>query len=315
MKDFSLSIAHISDIHFGIGWEPLFGILGSTRFNRSVGQALKRDLIKQKPDVLIVSGDLTTTALDRQFKKSFLFINKLHNELKLKPNRVFVTPGNHDDSYRAFGAIPKPYLADRLRNFKFYFRKALNIPIKYIGPNGSDMYYPIPVNKPNILIFCLSSIYTMNLARGKITKDSMDWFTKIIDDYNDKKSYPLIITVIHHHPESIEDVTEDAASVLKNAGYFKGCLQNRQEVLVLHGHKHAYWIKGISHLKRGSLSPIHVVSAGTSTGRPLPAEKTNQYNLIKLTRTINKFWSVKVESRKYENNEFGQGPSDNFSIH
>ncbi len=69
-------IAHLSDLHFG-------------RTDARVVQALREDLDRQRPDLVIVSGDLTQRAKAGEFAEARAFLAHL-------PCPSLVVPGNHD---------------------------------------------------------------------------------------------------------------------------------------------------------------------------------------------------------------------------
>ncbi len=70
------TIAHLSDIHFDL-------------VDPAVIEALVRDLNGRKPDLLVVSGDLTQRARVGQFRRAMAFLDRL-------PKPRIVLAGNHD---------------------------------------------------------------------------------------------------------------------------------------------------------------------------------------------------------------------------
>ncbi len=83
-------LAHISDLHFG-------------RTDKAVVEALLSDLAAQRPDVVVVSGDLTQRARSHQFAEARAFLDCL-------PAPALVVPGNHDLApfYNPLGRILAP---------------------------------------------------------------------------------------------------------------------------------------------------------------------------------------------------------------
>ncbi|GAA4249116.1 metallophosphoesterase family protein [Dactylosporangium darangshiense] len=69
-------IAHLSDLHFG-AHDP------------AAVQSLAGDVIAARPDLVIVTGDLTMRARERQFAQARAFLDRL-------PGPRLVIPGNHD---------------------------------------------------------------------------------------------------------------------------------------------------------------------------------------------------------------------------
>ena len=70
------TIAHISDLHFG-------------RIDPAVVEGLVEDLSHRKPSVLVVSGDFTQRARERQYADAAAYLKRL-------PTPQLVVPGNHD---------------------------------------------------------------------------------------------------------------------------------------------------------------------------------------------------------------------------
>jgi 3',5'-cyclic AMP phosphodiesterase CpdA len=72
----TVSIAHISDLHFG-------------REDPPVAEALVGELAQRAPLLVAVSGDLTQRARSGEFRAARAFLDRL-------PGAVLVVPGNHD---------------------------------------------------------------------------------------------------------------------------------------------------------------------------------------------------------------------------
>ena len=84
------TIAHLSDLHFG-------------RVDPSLLEPLGRRLLECRPDVVVVSGDLTQRAKSAEFRDARRFLDTL-------PGRVLVVPGNHDvPFYNLFQRFFQPH--------------------------------------------------------------------------------------------------------------------------------------------------------------------------------------------------------------
>jgi predicted MPP superfamily phosphohydrolase len=70
------TIVHLSDLYFG-------------RLDSDILPALILDILAAKPDVIVVSGDLTQRARRHEFRQARNFLNAL-------PFPKIVVPGNHD---------------------------------------------------------------------------------------------------------------------------------------------------------------------------------------------------------------------------
>lgn len=69
-------IAHLSDLHFGA-------------VDPAVVEALAAELEANRPDLVLISGDLTMRARRREFREARRFVERL-------PGTVLIVPGNHD---------------------------------------------------------------------------------------------------------------------------------------------------------------------------------------------------------------------------
>jgi len=98
------TIAHISDLHFG-------------RLDPPVAEGLVGDLTRQKPDLLVVSGDFTQRAREGQFRQAADYLKRL-------PTPQLVIPGNHDvplfDVFRRF-FVPSGYTWANVTTIYNYF--------------------------------------------------------------------------------------------------------------------------------------------------------------------------------------------------
>src|SRR3990172_2175526 len=91
----NVTILHLSDIHRTPD-EPVT--------NDNILHALRADLKRQqddeklpKPDLLVITGDLTQSGREAEYKEAFTLINALKDELTVPDlSRVIVVPGNHD---------------------------------------------------------------------------------------------------------------------------------------------------------------------------------------------------------------------------
>ena len=86
-------ILHISDIHFG------------PKHLAAVSEAIARSAEQERPDLVIVSGDLTQRAKPRQFREAREFVERLERTAP-----VLAVPGNHDvPLWRVWERLFSPY--------------------------------------------------------------------------------------------------------------------------------------------------------------------------------------------------------------
>lgn len=70
------AVAHLSDLHLGA-------------FSAGLAESLVADVAEQRPDLVVVSGDLTQRARRRQFVAARALLDRL-------PHPLLTVPGNHD---------------------------------------------------------------------------------------------------------------------------------------------------------------------------------------------------------------------------
>lgn len=85
-----MRIAHISDIHANYG----------TDFNSKVFEKATKVLNGKEPDLVFISGDLTTDGLLSEYELA-------HEILKSIETKMLVVPGNHDERNLGFKLFPE----------------------------------------------------------------------------------------------------------------------------------------------------------------------------------------------------------------
>ncbi len=243
------TIAHISDLHFG-------------RLNDAVLPALAAAIRAARPDVVVVSGDLTQRARSAEFIAARRFLDTL-------PHPQIVVPGNHDvPLFNAFARWLRP-----LAKYRRYVTQDLE-PF-----HADDEIAVIGINTARSLTIKDGRINARQVANSCARFDATaDGVTRIL---------------VTHHPF---DVTEggDAGDVVGRAGMaMAGFAQCRIDML-LSGHVHTsgtgysaqrYDIAGYSAL---------LVQAGTATSSRQRGE-TNAWNLIRVERP-----HITVECRSWD---------------
>ena len=100
---YSLTILHMSDLHFGD--QSRFKDRTPEDTAKQCAEAVKGELQKEKassaPDVIIVTGDLTQVADPGEFDLARRFMVTLSMAFSLARSRFVFLPGNHDVSWKA----------------------------------------------------------------------------------------------------------------------------------------------------------------------------------------------------------------------
>ena len=96
-------ILHLSDLHFGEN--SRFSKKDPKDLGDELGQAVeeeaKRRKFAEKPDLVIVTGDIAQKALPSEYKQALGFFDGLVGRMGLDRERFVFLPGNHDVSWSA----------------------------------------------------------------------------------------------------------------------------------------------------------------------------------------------------------------------
>lgn len=228
MEDTHLKIIHITDLHFfqfpknilKLFNKRILGCLNwelnrKKRFDFSSAERFLNKLEQYKNAVVLVSGDLTVTALEEEFLLAKEFIDDIRN----KGFPVYVIPGNHD--YYTFEAI-------REKRYETLFSEYL-LSEKY--PTVIPLYDGTPlillhVVKPNFLS-----------SRGVIDKGQLHRLREIIQSLDKPAVVCAHYPVLHHTKEYHSSYSRQ----LKNAHLLREVLiQTRVPILYIAGHVHHY---------------------------------------------------------------------------
>ena len=268
-----MRIIQISDLHIG-------GLFKQDAFDILVDE-INNDL---KPDVLIVSGDLTDDGLVFQFEKA-------RDELsKLKCNNLIIFPGNHD--YRHTG-----YLL-----FKEYFPIAKPDSSKVYEYKDNNSY-----NKnPQRVIVTTIDTARPDRDEGEVGHVQNLWLNKTLKKYdknkiqngnennnvkrNNKNNQIKKIVAMHHHLIAIPDTGYTNVVGISDAGdILRTCLENDVD-LVICGHKHRPWLWNLGSMK--------IAYAGTACSWRYRGVFKDTYNIIDIDENNNLKIDIKIVGEK-----------------
>jgi 3',5'-cyclic-AMP phosphodiesterase len=210
---------------------------------------------KLKPDVILITGDLTDEGLSSQFKRASIEIKRLidicHN--------VIILPGNHD--YRHTG-----YLL-----FKKFFSSSFSA--RRIS---------------NVYSFNRTLIITLATARpdrdeGEVGHRQKLWLEKILN--NEKYRKHTKIVAMHHHLIGVPDTGTDKIVIVDAGDILRTCLQYKID-LVLCGHKHRPWL--------WNLETLDIAYAGTASSTRFRGFTKNTYNIIEIDDDVKININIKI---------------------
>ena len=183
-------IVHLSDIHFG-----------EKTFSKELINNVLAQLRKNKPDLIIISGDITQKGYKYEYEEVKKFIERLNSIAK-----TYVVPGNHDA--RNVGLI--------------HFEKL-------IGPRK---FVHVDENYELVLIGLDSSEPDIN--DGQIGFDQLLWLNQKLT--NVPVEFCKIV-IFHHHLLPVPNTGRERNILLDSGDLIKILLDNGVDV-VLTGHKH-----------------------------------------------------------------------------
>lgn len=159
------TLVHLSDLHFG-------------RVAQALVDPLSELIGRIKPDVVVVSGDLTQRARTEQFKEARLFLDSL-------PPQQIVVPGNHDvPLYDIFSRFLQPL--DKYR--------------RYI----SNTLEPFYVDQA-IAVLGINTARSLTFKRGRINERQIARARALLCEL----SADITKVIVTHHPFDLPDGYED----------------------------------------------------------------------------------------------------------
>lgn len=207
-----MKIIHISDLHFGMN-------------NSQIMNAFFQDIELIKPELIIISGDLTQRAKKKQFLALLAFLQKLSAT-------VLIVPGNHDiPAYNLFERLFAPF-----RAFKHY-----------IG-NRYQSFFTNSITT----ILGVNSVNPWAIKDGKLAKK------RLIDikTYFSQEKKAINILFFHHNFAHIKGMHKP----LENDEQFLSYLKNSEVNIVCTGHLH---YAKVSVLYKNNDKPCLILHAGT----------------------------------------------------
>jgi len=231
------TLAHLSDLHFG-------------SVDPAILEPLRRKVHALKPDLVVVSGDLTQRARKAQFREAREFLDSL-------PRPQLVVPGNHDvPLYNVFQRFFSP-----LRNYQ-------RLVTDDLSPEFIDEEMAVVgVNTARSLVF----------KGGRINEKQMEAVRAKLCGLPER----VAKVIVTHHPFDVPKGSHEQDQIVGRARKALRRLADCGADVLLSGHLHEahvghtaerYCIEGVSAL---------VIQAGTATSTRR-RESTNSFNVLRL---------------------------------
>jgi 3',5'-cyclic AMP phosphodiesterase CpdA len=232
------TLVHLSDLHFG-------------RIDAAVIPPLLVTVTQLKPDVVVVSGDLTQRARTQEFLAAREFLAAL-------PRPQIVVPGNHD--------VP-------LYNPWRRFGKGLSRYRRYITDDLEPFYAD-----DQIAILGLNTARALTVKGGRINLRQMARIRERLG----VGMADVVKVIVTHHPFDVPPGYQDR-DVVGRARLAIETLAACGADLLLSGHLHTSYLgQTAARYKIGGYSAL-VIQAGTATSTRHRKE-ANAFNLIRIAR-------------------------------
>ncbi len=229
------AIAHISDLHFGT-------------VVQEIAEGLLDSLADLRPDLVVVSGDLTQRATAGQYREARAFLDRI-------PFPQIVVPGNHD--------VP---LYDVIRRFFM----PLDRYKAYITPDLLPFH-----QDGEIAVLGISTARSFTFKNGRI---SIEQIQTIRDRFcaAPPEAFKVLVT---HHPFVVPPGQEGEPAVGRAERLFllaEGCNPD----MALAGHFHMSYTAKTHSVYTTQKGSTLVIQAGTATSRRTRNGEHNAYNCI-----------------------------------
>jgi 3',5'-cyclic AMP phosphodiesterase CpdA len=241
-------IAHISDTHFGTE-------------DASVCAALRNALLREAPDLIVLSGDITQRARRTQFRAARTFLDSL------APIPVLALPGNHDlPLFDLFTRFTQPY-----RHYKGHICPVLN-----------------PVwQGPEVAVLGVNSTRVLRHKHGALLPDVV----REVAERLGTLSQPFKVVALHHPLAVIED--SDRRNRARAAAEALRAWIGAGADLFLGGHIHLPYCIPV----RPGLRQAVVLQAGTAVSTRRRGGRPNSFNLIRFETRPRR---MHIEQRDYD---------------
>ncbi len=257
-----MRIAHFSDLHLlsleGVpAWRFLNKrITGYANIRLKRGsvhrsgyvRAVAREIARQKPDHVAISGDLTNLALEPEFELAREVIEK---DLGLSPRDVSIVPGNHDLYTRG---------AQSSRRFATYFADYLVSDLPELTAQvGGGPFPVVKLRGPAAVISMSSAVARLPfVAAGRLGKQQIRAFAGILAHPEVEKRTPVVL--LHHPAHNPRSKLKSMLEGLHDAALLWTSVRHLPTGMILHGHLHTR-IQQVLPTTRGKLVTVGATSA------------------------------------------------------
>ncbi|MCY7371416.1 MAG: metallophosphoesterase [Polaromonas sp.] len=231
-----MRLLQISDMHFGTEQAP-------------VVRALRELALAERPDVLVVSGDITQRARESEFQQARAFCDSLGVP------RMLALPGNHD--------IPLLNLAARVfRPYAGYLR--------WFGPTLNPV-----IALPALLVLGVKTTRRWRHKNGEVSDRQI---AEVSERLQQASAAQLRVVVVHQPVHVLRQ--SDEHDRLRNWAPALRAWSAAGADVVMGGHIHLPYVCELTGQAGGLARRLWCVQAGTAVSSRIRQEAPNSVNLI-----------------------------------
>jgi 3',5'-cyclic AMP phosphodiesterase CpdA len=303
-----MKIAHFSDLHLldlaGVpltrflnkrltGWINLRMKRGSIH-RASYVDAIAREIAARKVDHVVVTGDLTNLALEPEFERVRVLLER---GLGMDPAQVTVVPGNHDLYTRG---------ARDSRRFDHYIGPWLKSDLPEIAVDVAGSRFPVvKLRGPAAFIGLSSAVPRLPLvAAGELGEPQLAALREVLAHPEVKARAPII--ALHHPPVHPWSRAKAHIEGLRDATALLALLAGASRGVLLHGHLHRRIQRELS-TASGRLRQLGATSASLHHADPDRMAGFNAYDLAD-------DGTLRAEAYVYQPDETGRGAGGTFRL-
>jgi len=225
-------LLQISDTHFGTEQPPVL-------------EALVALAAQQRPDLVVLSGDITQRARPTQFRAAKAFVDRLGAP-------VLVVPGNHDIAlFDLWSRLTRPYA-------------------RYARAFGANLE---PVHaSPDLLVIGVNTTRAWRHKNGEVSTAQIDRVTRLLSAASPQQ----LRLVVVHQPAAVAQ-PEERANLLRGHDAALRVWSAAGADLVLGGHIHLPYTLAVHGLARR----LWVLQAGTAISSRTRPEAPNSVNILR----------------------------------